>query len=182
MFPVFFPREGKSLSTCPVTHQRLEPPHTAQLSPRASDKPPQCLTPCCPCQDQPTARPTPPQNGGGAPPAPAAPAPWSPPAALTPAAQSQVRQLPVGQLMAEIHHPDGDVHLQEQPQRHPAPCARRQAAEPLPLQAAPAPQPQPQHTGLRAPRAPPPPGLASAQTWDVTGEVLPCYLQQQTSF
>lgn len=176
MFPVFFPREGKSLSTCPVTHQRLEPPHTAQLSPRASDKPPRCLTPCCPCQDQPTARPTPPRTVAVLPQPPPAPAPWSPPAALTPAAQSQVRQLPVGQLMAEIHHPDGDVHLQEQPQRHPAPCARRQAAQPLPLRAAPAPQ----HAGLRAPRAPLRPRVP--QTGDATGEVLPCYLQQQMSF
>lgn len=35
--------------------------------------------------------------------------------ALTLAAQGQPRQLPVCQLMAEIHNPHGDVHLQQQP-------------------------------------------------------------------
>lgn len=34
--------------------------------------------------------------------------------ALTLAAQSQPRQLPVRQLMTEVHNPDGDVHLQQQ--------------------------------------------------------------------
>lgn len=42
--------------------------------------------------------------------------PKCPLAALTPTAQSQRRQLPMGQLVTEIHHPDGDICLEGQPQ------------------------------------------------------------------
>lgn len=45
--------------------------------------------------------------------------PHLPTVALTLAAQRQAGQLPMGQLMAEIHDPDGDIHLQKQLQASP---------------------------------------------------------------
>lgn len=80
-----------------------------------------------PCQDEPAACLAGSQNGGrGAPlkacgtgiatlgTPQAGPSQCHPLAALTLAAQSQPRQLPVRELVTEIHNPDGDIHLEEQ--------------------------------------------------------------------
>lgn len=89
--------------TLPVSHTTTLPARTSLLPAlpqnRGRGAPPRACSTGIAAQSTPQARPS--QH--------------RPPAALTLAAQSQPWQLPVGQLMPEIHNPDGDVHLEEQP-------------------------------------------------------------------